>query len=156
MPKDNVSLVDQISNATSDDLREIEAEIAKLEGEQAALQNRIDALKNIRRVVNIAINGKPARAPRGSKKKGGATSAATAGPVDVAAPPEAPQVTTADAEPSPLETKLIAEIKKTGPATAATLAMRCGATPAAVNRMLETSRFFIRMTSGTIKLSGMA
>lgn len=62
------------------DVGEIDAELERIQGQVAELQESADKLKAVRKAVDLAVNGKPPRAPRGSKKKPQAKQAAAASP----------------------------------------------------------------------------
>jgi hypothetical protein len=65
-------LLDALAEAKPEDLKEIQAKIEEK-------QKEIDALKAVQALLNIRINGKPARAAPGPKKKKGIDPTAPAG-----------------------------------------------------------------------------
>ncbi len=66
------SLVDLLKKATAADLADIDQQIAAKQAEldeaTKLIGGELDALKVIRKVLDVKINGKPARQPRGAKK----------------------------------------------------------------------------------------
>ena len=141
------SLVDQIANATADDLANIDADIAKLESEQGTLQNKIDALRKVRKIIDLSLNGKPPRKPRTTKPSGQHTppNSASGNGSHISDP----------GEPSALAKKIQGAIEKFGPQTCATIAMHVGTTPAAVGNCVANSDLFAKLPSGTVKLNRM-
>lgn len=59
------------------DVAEIDAELENIQSQITELQASADKLRAVRKAVDLAVNGKPPRAPRGSKKKPAAKPAAT-------------------------------------------------------------------------------
>lgn len=109
------SLVDLLKRAGAADLADIDQQIAAKQAELDEATKRIggelDALKVIRKVLDVKINGKPARAPKGSRK---AAKGAAAGQSISGQPGESP----AD--------KIAKVLRDCGPCMPATIAKKLG------------------------------
>lgn len=79
------SLVELLKKATASDLSDIDAQITEKQAELDEATKRIggelDALKVIRKVLDVKINGKPPRAPKGSRKAAKGAAPAAGDPV---------------------------------------------------------------------------
>jgi hypothetical protein len=75
------TLLDLMARATAADLAEIDQQIAAKETELAEAEKRIggelDALKQLRKVVDVKLNGKPARKKPERKAKAGVSAASS-------------------------------------------------------------------------------
>ncbi|GAA4443040.1 hypothetical protein [Bremerella cremea] len=155
------SLVDQICGAGPDELKDIDAKIADLEAKQVNLQNQIDALQKVRRVIDVRLHGKPQRKPRQPRKgrEASGTGHTTPGPVapEVSAPqPPAPSAAPKTAAPddgmSDFERRVFTVLQKGGPQTAATIAAKVAATPASVVNCVTNCSRFSRAKTGMISI----
>ncbi len=100
------------------DVGEIDAELDNIQEQIAELQASADKLRAVRKAVDLAVNGKPPRAARGTKKK-------------AAAKPSAPAP--AGAIPSGLADRIRAYLVHSGPTSVGALATALGADPNAVS-----------------------
>jgi hypothetical protein len=109
------SLVELLKKATASDLSDIDAQITEKQAELDEATKRIggelDALKVIRKVLDVKINGKPPRAPKGSKNAAKATAACQ---------PVSSQVGESPAD------KIAKVLKDCGPCRPATIAKKLG------------------------------
>ena len=64
-----LSVVDTITGVTAGDLEAIDQTIEDLQSKITELENTIATLRIIRRAIDVRLNGKKPRSPRGEKKK---------------------------------------------------------------------------------------
>ncbi|HWA99414.1 MAG TPA: hypothetical protein VG713_13020 [Pirellulales bacterium] len=62
------SIVELFSQANEADLVDIDSRIAVLEEQRAGIDKQIDSLRTVRRVIDVKLNGKPARVQRQQRK----------------------------------------------------------------------------------------
>lgn len=79
------TLVEVFQNADGEQLAAIDAMIAQLKGEQQKIQQTIDGLAQIRKALDVKINGLPQRKPRGAQTPKAAKSPQVTAPAAAAA-----------------------------------------------------------------------
>lgn len=156
MSDSSPSLVDLVASASAEDLQQIDHRIAELESKRQDLDNQVEALHKLRGIINIRLNGKPSRAPRGLKgKKGANSTTATNSPNTAMAAPTPQQATATSSRPN-AALMIQQTIQQRGTQTIAALASLLGMTPAAVSRCVEVnSDVFRKGDDGLVRLASM-
>ena len=117
-------LLTEYNTATAETLVEINAEIAKVEGEAKACKGKIAGLRTLRRAIDEKLNGRKSRKPMVRKAKAGVVQGASGG-----------DATTAHRE------KAAKYLAHSGPTRPAIIAQQCGIPVGSISAVLDCSWF---------------
>lgn len=149
------SLLDLIGRATEADLSAIDEQIAEKQNEldaaTHALQADLDSLRQLRRLIDVKLHGKPARKKTQRKGRGG-----NGQPTDPADDARSAVVERAvGAHEAALASKIVDLITREGPMTDIVIARKLDRTPQGIRMALtKSAALFRRLPDARVALPG--